>query len=111
MSRTYNGRAICRHCGQCRINRPRGLCWSCYYTPGVRELYPSTSKHAYRGLGAGLWSVPLPSVPTTVAPGTPEKLAVLAARARAGQAMFHPADARWAGDPRPLEFLRRARAC
>lgn len=36
----------CRHCGGDKVNRPRGLCWSCYYTPGVKALYPSTSKHA-----------------------------------------------------------------
>jgi hypothetical protein len=30
----------CRHCCQYPIGRPRGLCWKCFYTPGVRELYP-----------------------------------------------------------------------
>lgn len=39
---------ICRHCQKVRANRPRGLCWGCYYTPGVLELYPSTSKFAKR---------------------------------------------------------------
>ncbi len=29
----------CRHCTKGRVNRPAGLCWSCYYTPGVREMY------------------------------------------------------------------------
>ena len=29
---------ICRHCQKVRSNRPRGLCWSCYYSPGVREI-------------------------------------------------------------------------
>ncbi len=41
---------MCRHCQRVRSNRPRGLCWSCYYTPGVREKYPSTSKYARRGV-------------------------------------------------------------
>ena len=41
---------LCRHCQKVRSNRPRGLCWSCYYTPGVRDLYPSTSKFARRGV-------------------------------------------------------------
>lgn len=36
---------ICRHCEKRNANRHRGLCWSCYYKPGVRELYPSTSKY------------------------------------------------------------------
>ena len=35
---------LCRHCNRVPSNRPRGLCWSCYYKPGVRDLYPSTSK-------------------------------------------------------------------
>ena len=43
--------ATCRHCSKSKVNRPRGLCWSCYYTPGVKELYPSTSKYARRGVG------------------------------------------------------------
>lgn len=37
---------LCRHCKESSANRPKGLCWSCYYTPGVRKLYPSTSKYA-----------------------------------------------------------------
>ena len=41
---------LCRHCKRVQSNRPRGLCWSCYYTPGVREKYPSTSKFARRGV-------------------------------------------------------------
>ena len=98
--------AICRHCSKSKVNRPRGLCWSCYYTPGVKELYPSTSKYARRGVGNFTGSAPLPSAPTTAAPGTPEKLAVLEQRAKMKQAIFHPADARYEGDPRPLEFMK-----
>jgi hypothetical protein len=97
---------ICRHCTKSKVNRPRGLCWSCYYTPGVKELYPSTSKYARRGVGNFTGSAPLPAAPTTAAPGTPEKLAVLEQRAKMKQAIFHPADARYEGDPRPLEFLK-----
>ncbi len=68
----------CRHCGRNRVNRPRGLCWSCYYAPGVRERYPSTSKFAKRGVGNGNGMAPLPSSPTGARPGSPEKVAVLA---------------------------------
>ena len=32
-------RRICRHCRKCAVTRPRGLCWVCYYTPGVKDLY------------------------------------------------------------------------
>lgn len=98
--------AICRHCVKCKVNRPRGLCWSCYYTPGVKEQYPSTSKYARRGVGNFTGNAPLPSAPTTAAPGTPEKLAVLEMRAKMKQAIFHPADARYEGDPTPLQFLK-----
>jgi hypothetical protein len=89
------------------VNRPRGLCWTCYYTPGVKELYPSTSKFARRGVGIFTGNAPLAPVPTTAVPGTPEKLAVLEHRAKMKLAIFHPADARFAGDPRPLEYLKR----
>ncbi|MBY0461043.1 MAG: hypothetical protein K2V38_27290, partial [Gemmataceae bacterium] len=67
---------------------------------------PSTSKYARRGVGNFTGAAPLPAAPTTAAPGTPEKLAVLEQRAKLKQAIFHPADARYEGDPRPLEFLR-----
>ena len=97
--------SICRHCSQSKVNRPRGLCWSCYYTPGVKDMYPSTSKYARRGLGNFSGNAPLPDSPTTAAPGSPEKLAVLEKRARLKTAIFHPADARYEGDPRPMEFL------
>lgn len=98
--------AVCRHCSKCKVNRPRGLCWSCYYTPGVKDLYPSTSKYARRGVGNFSGNAPLPDAPTTAAPGSPEKLAVLEQRAKLKQALFHPSDATFAGDPRPLAFLR-----
>ena len=98
---------ICRNCTKCKVNRPRGLCWSCYYTPGVKELYPSTSKYARRGVGNFNGNAPLPAAATTAAPGTPEKLAVLELRAKLKQSLFHPEDARYAGDARAVEFNNR----
>jgi hypothetical protein len=83
---------LCRHCQRVPSNRPRGLCWSCYYTPGVRDLYPSTSKFARRGVGDFNGQAALPE-PTDAPPGSPEKVAVLAQRARLGQALWHPRDA------------------
>lgn len=82
---------ICRHCLQSKVNRPRGLCWSCYYTPGVRDLFPSTSKFCNRGVGNGCRNAPLP-VPTAAIPGSEAKVQILADRARAGLALFHPLD-------------------
>lgn len=33
-------RFTCRHCVKgVYYLRPFGLCWSCYYTPGLRSLY------------------------------------------------------------------------
>lgn len=36
----------CRHCSRRHAGRPRGLCSQCYYAPGVRDMYPVTSKFA-----------------------------------------------------------------
>jgi hypothetical protein len=84
---------LCRHCHAACVNRPRGLCWSCYYAPGIRDLYPPTSKFARRGVGNGSKGRRLPATPTAAPPGSAEKLAVLEARAAAGEALFHPLDA------------------
>jgi hypothetical protein len=83
----------CQHCHLCPISRPRRLCWGCYYTPGVRELYPSTSKFGRRGYGNFNGNAPLPAFATEALPGSPEKLAVLAERARRKQCLWHPGDA------------------
>jgi hypothetical protein len=84
---------LCRHCQKVRANRPRGLCWSCYYTPGVRELYPSTSKFARRGVSDFNGAARRAAQPTAAVPGTPEKVAILAERARLGLDLWHPLDA------------------
>ncbi len=83
---------MCRHCEKVKSNRPRGLCWSCYYTPGVREKFPSTSKFARRGVGNGNRWAELPEL-TDALPGTPQKVKVLEDRARRGQCLWHPLDA------------------
>jgi hypothetical protein len=84
---------ICRHCNQHKANRPRGLCWTCYYCPGVRERYGPVSKYGRRGVSIENVSRP-PLEPTDAAPGTLEKMLVLEQRARAGLALHHPADNR-----------------
>lgn len=84
---------LCRHCQKVKSNRPRGLCWSCYYTPGVRELYPSTSKFARRGVADFNGRARMPE-PTAALPGTSEKVRVLEERARLGQQLWHPLDAK-----------------
>src|SRR5262245_284257 len=93
---------MCRHCKRVRSNRPRGLCWSCYYTPGVRELYPSTSKFARRGVDDFNGRAALPAAPTQAPPGSPEKVAVLEERARLRQSLWHPDDASMEGSFVPV---------
>jgi limonene-1,2-epoxide hydrolase len=85
---------ICRHCQKVRSNRPRGLCWSCYYRPGVREMYPSTSKYARRGVSDFNGQSAVAAMPTQALPGTEEKVEILAERARLGLSLWHPRDAR-----------------
>lgn len=81
---------MCRHCGKEKASRPRGLGWKCYYSQGIRELYPSTSKHANRGVGNGYRAVRLDTVVSDAPPGSEERLAVLERRAAAGLSLFHP---------------------
>jgi hypothetical protein len=83
---------MCRHCQKVRSNRPRGLCWTCYYTAGVREMYPSTSKFARRGVGNFCGTAPLADVTTEAAPGSEEKIQILMERAANRQSLFHPHD-------------------
>lgn len=67
----------------------------CYYTPGVRDLYPITSKFARRGVQDFNGRVPQPPEPTRALPGTPEKVRILEHRARNQQSLWHPRDAAW----------------
>lgn len=85
--------APCRHCSVLPCNRPRGLCWGCYYSPGVADLYPPTSKYARRGVTNFSGAAAL-GEPTRALPGTPEKVAVMEGRAAAGLSIFHPLDAK-----------------
>jgi hypothetical protein len=84
---------LCRHCNKASVNRPRGLCWSCYYRPGVRELYPSTSKFARHGVSDFYGRSAPAAMPTGALPGTPEKVAILEQRAQTRQELWHPQDA------------------
>lgn len=90
-------RKLCRHCGTGNVNRPKGLCWSCYCTPGVRELYPSTSKFCNRGVPDQEGGCPPPSQAASGPPKSEAKLVELERRAGAGESLWHPEDAK-AGD-------------
>ena len=95
-------RRLCRHCNKVKSNRPRGLCWHCYYCPGVRELYGPVSKFGRRGITDFNGCTPLP-VPTNVLPGSPEKLALLEQRAALRLSLFHPDEPFLAPAPKPVE--------
>lgn len=84
---------LCRHCGTRKVNRPRGLCWTCYYTPGVSDQYPTTSKHGRRQRDIED-ETPPPAEPTTAPAGSLEKLKALRARVKAGTDLHHPQDSR-----------------
>lgn len=92
----------CRHCKKVKCNRPRGLCWSCYYTPGVKELYPPTSKYARRGVGLHAATRGEPKG-TKAPPGSSQKKSVMAARAAAGLSIFGTADVKDYEDPAARE--------
>lgn len=79
-------RLLCRHCQKKKVNRPRGLCWACYYRHGVRDLYPSTSKYARRGITAN--SSGGKDEPTDEPPGSEEKIRVMERRAKLGLDLF-----------------------
>ena len=93
---------LCRHCQKAPASRPRRLCFACYYMPGVRELYPSTSKFARRGEGNLTGNRPMPTCPTDALPGTPAKIAVLTERVRLKQSLWHPDDAALEKPRRPI---------
>lgn len=81
--------AACRHCSRCRVLYPRGLCWTCYHQPAILALYPD-----YRCLGVGMQAPKGSTEPTAALPATEDKVAILIARAAAGQPLWHRDDAR-----------------
>lgn len=84
-------RPHCRHCRSRAASRPRGLCWGCYCTPGVRDRYPRV--FGYYPPGKDDFTPAIPE-PTAAPPGSAEKLATLIARAEARQELFHDDDKR-----------------
>jgi hypothetical protein len=88
-------RSMCRHCGKEVVTRPRGLGWKCYYTPGVKDRYPSTSKFARRGVSAET-NAPsrTPARACPHPPGSEGRIGTLEARAAATESMTHPGDRR-----------------
>lgn len=92
-AQAYHTKGIAGRCKKCKIAAQKG----------------DHPEHAVRC--ARVAQTPRPAdIPTTHAPGTPGKLAVMRWRDDHGQQVFHPLDARYDCDPRPYEYLRRLRA-
>lgn len=83
---------LCRHCRKRKANRPRWLCWSCYYRPEVCNRYKP--KCPTSADPAGNPGVRLPDDPTDTLPGSKERVAVLMQRAERGESLHHPLDRR-----------------
>ena len=85
---------LCRHCNRVPSNRPRGLCWSCYYRPGVRESVPVHEQvRPPRRRGPASAACRCPDAPTERLPGSPEKVLILMEAPASARACWHPADA------------------
>lgn len=85
-------RKLCQHCQAAPICRPRGLCWCCYYRPGVRDCYPP--QLARQGVADSVGQRPPPPWPTDARPGSRRKVEVLCQRASKRWDLWHPEDAR-----------------
>lgn len=83
----------CRHCHERHVSKPRGLCFRCYYTPGIRDRYPSESRFVRPGVRDWYYRAPLPVEPTDAVPGSAEKVEVLAKRVDERVQLWHPGDA------------------
>ena len=85
----------CRHCGNHRYLRSRGLCHRCWFNDAIRTRYPARPNNGNvdsDGDFCGGYALP---EPTANLPATPGKLDDLAARVEAKVALFHPYDARY----------------
>lgn len=75
----------------------RGLCWVCYHLPDSRDLFPSVHPQGVYGSLPDDVSVrdrPPPAARTRAAPGSAEKVEVMAARYARGEHLHHPDDLR-----------------
>lgn len=94
-----SNRNRCGHCRRVRWIKSRGLCFACHSTPGVRDRYEPRAVVGALSALYGTTNPPLRTpVPTMHGPGTPGKVAVLEARAAAGERLWHDADAKERGE-------------
>ncbi|QEL14628.1 hypothetical protein PX52LOC_01520 [Limnoglobus roseus] len=92
----------CRHCGRAKVNRPKGLCWTCSMSPAIRERYGPISPNGRRGVPAPRGNRPK-AEPTTATPGSDAKIEVLAQRAERGERLWHPRDHQAEGSAKRVE--------
>lgn len=87
-------REMCIHCKERRSNRPRGLCFDCYYTDSIRGLYPSKRPwiECMGETEEDFADFPLPDAPTRALPGSKAKQYIMRARWRRGMHPHHPLD-------------------
>lgn len=90
---------VCLHCRTRKVSRPRGLCWNCFYTPGLREQYQTQrssdgKRTGRRGIANGYINPPAPVRPTEARPGSREKIQAMIERTQAGEGLWHPQDGR-----------------
>lgn len=94
----------CAHCKKLPADRPRGLCWRCYYQPQIRAATQCMDAFwrngvlikLRRGVQQPRHVVPAAG-PTDALPGSLEKVLVLKQRARRGEELWHPNDATLGG--------------
>lgn len=95
---------LCRHCQSRKANRSRGLCWPCWHQPAIRNLYPVQRRRVgfchrgYFGEQDFFGGYAPPAEPTPHPPGSPEKLAALAARVQSRVSLWHRRDADHGGE-------------
>ena len=80
----------CRHCRRKKICRPMGLCWGCYYRPGVKEEYRD-SKYGTPS-EVGLAASGAADRPVRALQGSEEKVRELERRAALGMELWHELD-------------------
>jgi hypothetical protein len=85
--------APCRHCRRLTRRHARGLCQTCYRDPHVRGRFAALRPTRKRRTATAAMDPETARGPTHHPPGSPGKIAVLAARWAAGLPLFHPGDA------------------
>ena len=83
----------CVHCRERPACRARQMCWTCYYTPGLRGRYRVAHRASRKGEAADFTGPGRePAAATEAAPGSEEKMRVMEDRVSRGEKLHHPQD-------------------